>query len=172
LQPDSRGWLEDAENGSRALPWLRLGIAIYFCKMAELELVARLIDPFVAAHAHAVGPGNDLRDLRDYLAGGRPPSIGGTFHALRAAAQPGRHYDSDLLRTWRQFVRSRAWKGATHLRSTSFLDTLGKLADVRKRVAHLGDLSEAELTMFRQFILNGNDPGLLFEALGIESGAP
>src|SRR5262249_48562375 len=119
LQPDSRGWLEDAENGSRALPWLRLGVAIYFCQVAEPELVVRVIDPFVAADAPAGGPGRDLRDLREYLAGGKPPSIGGAYHALRVAAQPGGYHDSPLLRTWRQYVRSRTWAGAPHLRSTS-----------------------------------------------------
>jgi hypothetical protein len=168
LQPDSRSWLEDAQNGSQAVPWLRLGIAIYLCKVAEFELVVRLIDPFVAAHRRAGGSGSDLRDLRDYLAGGRPPGIGGTFHALREAARSGGHHDSPLLRTWRQFVRSREWPGAAHLRSTSFLTTLEKLADIRKRVAHLGDLSEAELVAFRNFLLAGEQPGVFFQALGVK----
>jgi hypothetical protein len=169
LKPDSRNWLQDAENGSKALPWLRLGIAIYFCKVAELELVVRLVDPFAAAHPHVGGPGSDLRDLREYLAGGKPPSIGGVSHALRTAAQPGGYQESGLLRLWRKFMRSRTWKGAPYLCSTSFLATLEKLADVRKRVAHLGDLSDAELTMFRRFLFNGTDPGLFFQALGIEA---
>lgn len=168
LQPDSRDWIEDAENGARALPWLRLGIAIYFCKVAELELIARLVDPFVTAHPNAGGPGNDLRDIRDYLGGTRPPSIGGILHALRAAAQPGGYHDSRLLRIWRNFVRSRTWASASQLFNASFLKHLERLADVRKRVAHLGDLSDAELTMFRTFLIDHNNPGLLLIALGIE----
>jgi hypothetical protein len=46
------------------------------------------------------------------------------------------------------------------------------LEEVRKRVVHLGDLSEAELNMFRTFLLDGDAPGLFFRALGIEAGKP
>lgn len=169
LQPDARRWLEGAVLYADRLQWLRVGLAFHLCKVAEMELVHRLVLPF---EAEMDGKDFDfdsrIRDLATYLhQGGRPPSLGAISMALRLGAERTQYRDGELMREWRSFIRSRSWPGSRMLVSLSFLDRLEQLRRARNRVAHLGDLTEADFTELYSFLIDNEGPGDFFKALGV-----
>lgn len=174
LQPAARRWLQTAILHADRVKWLKLGLAFYLCKVAEMELVHRLILPFEKEVGRdRLGFDRRLRDLSDYLEEGRrPPSLGGISQALRVGAERGQHHDTQLLRRWRSFVRSRQWEGSRMLVSRNYLQNLEQLKNARNRVAHLGDLSEADFEGLYFFMVDDEGPGDFFRALGIHRQTP
>ncbi len=169
LQPAARRWLQTAVLHADRVQWLRLGLAFYLCKVAEMELVHRLVLPFEAkVQGKRLDFDRRLRDLATYLQeGGRPPSLGGISQALRIGAERGHHRDGTLIREWRSFIRSRAWQGSRMLVSRSFLSRLDQLRRARNRVAHLGDLTKDDFTDLYSFMVDEEGPGDFFKALGV-----
>jgi hypothetical protein len=95
------------------------------------------------------------------------PGLGSIAHALGVAARPGRYDDSVLLRSWRAYLQALPDSQKSAVRSREFIDTLRTLADVRNRVAHLGDLTHDEFLRVEGAVLNNRVPGIVLNALGI-----
>jgi tetratricopeptide (TPR) repeat protein len=169
LEPQSQEWLNAAVAGNEKVSDLRLGIAIYYCKIVERELTSKLVQPFIDSRP-ATGSGEFDRDLKDFtrcLDTGRMPGLGSIAHALGVAARPGRYDDSVLLRSWRAYLQALPDSQKSAVRSREFIDTLRTLADVRNRVAHLGDLTHDEFLRVEGAVLNNRVPGIVLNALGI-----
>jgi hypothetical protein len=167
LEPRSREWLSAAVAGIDKVSDLRLGIAIYYCKIVEQELGSKLISPFVESRPDfdpAQWDG-DLRDIQRCLDDGRMPGLGSVAHALRAAFRPVRHEDSVLLRSWRAYLRTLPEPRRTAVRSLEFSDIVRTLADVRNRVAHLGDLTHDEFVRVESAVRSGSEPGSVLRVL-------
>src|SRR5262249_25125592 len=149
--------------------WLKLGLAFYLWKVAEMELVHRLILPFEQACSGEYLEHDDrLRDLSNYLTtGGPPPSLGGIVQALRRGAERATQVNSKLLEKWRTYLRSRPWNGSQALVSHQYLQQLHRLAQARNRAAHIGDLSEEDFQDLYSFMVKDDRPGEFFHALGL-----
>ena len=169
LEPKSQEWLNAAIAGNEKVSDLRLGIAIYYCKIVERELTSKLVQPFIDSHP-ATDPSQfdrDLKDLQRCLDTGRMPGLGSIAHGLGVATRPGRHDDSVLLRSWRAYLRSLSEPQKSAVRSRDFVDSLRTLADVRNRVAHLGDLTHEEFERVEKAVLENRQPGSVLKLLGI-----
>ena len=169
LEPQSQEWLNAAIAGNEKVSDLRLGIAIYYCKIVERELTSKLVQPFIDSR-----PATDLsqfdRDLKDIqrcLDTGRLPGLGSIAHALGVATRPGRHDDSVLLRSWRAYLKELSEPQKSAVRSRDFVASLRTLADVRNRVAHLGDLTHDEFVRVENAVLENRKPGSVLKLLGI-----
>ncbi len=95
------------------------------------------------------------------------PGLGSIAHGPRVASRPGRHDDSVLLRSWRAYLSSLSEPQKSAVRSRDFVDSLRALADVRNRVAHLGDLTHEEFEGVEKAVLKNRQPGLVLKLLGI-----
>jgi tetratricopeptide (TPR) repeat protein len=169
LEPPSRDWLSAAVAGNDKVSDLRLGIAIYYCKIVEQELASKLIRPFVESRPRS-NPAEyegDLRDIQRCLDDGRMPGLGSVAHALRVAFRPARAGDSTLLASWRSYLRNLPDPTRSAVRTPEFTDIVRMLADVRNRVAHLGDLTHDEFVRVENAVLAGRNPGLVLRVLGI-----
>ena len=56
---------------------------------------------------------------------------------------------------------------ASAVRMPEFTDIVKMLADVRNRVAHLGDLTHDEFVRVEKSVLSGREPGQVLRVLGI-----
>lgn len=169
LEPESQEWLNAAIAGNEKVSDLRLGIAIYYCKIVERELTSKLIQPFIDSQP-VTDPSQfdrDLKDIQRCLDSERMPGLGSIAHVLGVATRPGRHDDSVLLRSWRDYLRGLSEPQKSAVRSRDFVDSLRTLADVRNRVAHLGDLTHDEFVRVERAVLNDRVPGVILKALGI-----
>jgi tetratricopeptide (TPR) repeat protein len=171
LEPKSQGWLNAAVSGNEKVSTLRTCIAMYYCKIVELELTSKLVQPFIDSR-----PGTDssqfdrdLKDLQRCLDCGRMPGLGSIAHALGVATRSGRHDDSVLLRSWRAYLKGLPEPQKSAVRSRNFVDSLRTLADVRNRVAHLGDLTQDEYERVESAVLCDRQPGSVLRSLGISS---
>lgn len=169
LEPRSRDWLSAAVAGNDKVSDLRLGIAIYYCKIVEQELAGKLIRPFVESRprSNPAEYDGDLRDIQRCLDDGRMPGLGSVAHALRIAFRPERSDDSTLLRSWRSYLRTLPEPQKSAVRTPDFTEIVRMLADVRNRVAHLGDLTHDEFVRVEKAVLSGREPGLVLRVLGI-----
>ena len=149
---------------------LRLGLAVYYCKIVEQELVSRLIEPFSQSNPQFRPDEFDkeLRDIQRFLEHGRTPGLGGIAYALSAAVRPEKHEDTRLLQSWRMFLASISEPQRSSIRRREFLDDLKTMADARNRVAHLGDLSGDEFVRVERAVIEGDRPGSMLRALGVE----
>ena len=170
LEPQSRQWLNAAIAGNATVSDLRLGIAIYYCKIVERELTSKLVQPFIDSHP-PTDPSQfdrDLKDIQRCLDSGRMPGLGSIAHSLGVATRQSRHSDTVLLHSWRAYLRGLSEPQKSAVRSRSFIDSLRSLADVRNRVAHLGDLTQDEFERVEQAVLDKSQPGSVLKLLGIE----
>lgn len=169
LHPDSQQWLDSAVNGHQLIEKFTLGVAFYYCKIVERELATRIVEPFLKS-VSPIRPDDSERDLRDFVrcaTQNHPPGLGGICFSLTAAARPGRHGETMLMRSWRKYLTSLPEPMKSGLRKRSFLDDLKMMADVRNRLAHLGNLNAAEFERVEKAIVQEGKPGPLIEALGI-----
>ena len=95
------------------------------------------------------------------------PGLGSVAHALRVAFRPARPDDSALLNSWRTYLRGIPEPRRSAIRMPEFTDILRMLADVRNRVAHLGDLTHDEFLRVERAVLAGQEPGHVLRVLGI-----
>jgi tetratricopeptide (TPR) repeat protein len=170
LEPQSQEWLNAAISGNEKISDLRLGIALYYCKIVERELTSKLIRPFVESRPES-NPNEfdrDLKDLQFCLNTGRMPGLGSIAHALGVSTRPGRNDDTVLLSSWRKYLRELPEPQKTAVRSRDFVDRLRTLADVRNRVAHLGDLTYEEFDRVEKAVMDNRQPGLVLKLLGIQ----
>ena len=169
LEPPSRDWLSAAGAGTDKVSQLRIGIALYYCKIVEQELASKLIRPFVESRPRFNPTENDsdLRDIQRCLDDRRMPGLGSVAHALRVAFRPARPDDSALLNSWRTYLRGIPEPRRSAIRMPEFTDILRMLADVRNRVAHLGDLTHDEFLRVERAVLAGQEPGHVLRVLGI-----
>lgn len=169
LEPPSREWLSAAVAGTDKVSQLRIGIALYYCKIVEQELASKLIRPFVESRpkSNPLESDSDLRDIQRCLDDRRMPGLGSVAHALRVAFRPTRPEDSTLLNSWRTYLRAIPEPRRSAIRMPEFTDILRMLADVRNRVAHLGDLTHEEFLRVEKAVLAGQEPGNVLRVLGI-----
>jgi tetratricopeptide (TPR) repeat protein len=169
LEPESREWLSAAFVGNQNLSQLRLGIAMYYCKIVERELTSKIVNPFVISRP-SYDPSEfdkDLKDIQRCLETGRYPGLGSIAHSLGVASRPSRSDDSRLLISWRTYLRNRPEPQFSALRSRDFIDNLRNLADVRNRVAHLGNMTQDEFVRVEISVINNRKPGSIMRSLGI-----
>ena len=169
LEPQSQGWLNAAIAGNKLVSDLRLGIAIYYCKIVEREMASKLFQPFAEKYKATVQNEFDenIRDLQKSLQTGFMPGLGSMTHALRVANRPNEHYDSKLLRTWRKYLDDLPEPQKSAVRSQEFIEDLFMLSNIRNRVAHLGDLTTDEFEKVRESVLDNQQPGSVLSLLGI-----
>jgi tetratricopeptide (TPR) repeat protein len=169
LEPASREWLSAAVANIDKVAQLRIGIALYYCKVVEQELASKLIRPFVDSgpRTNPSELDSDLRDIQRCLDDRRMPGLGSVAHAVRVAFRPARPEDSTLLSSWRNYLRGIPEPRRSAIRMPEFTDMLRMLADVRNRVAHLGDLTHDEFVRVEQAVLAGQEPGHVLRVLGI-----
>lgn len=169
LEPQSQAWLSAAIAGNEKVSDLRLGIALYYCKIVEREMTSKLVQPFVNTKpaSNSGQMDRDLKDIQICMEAGRMPGLGSIAHALGVAARPGSFSDSELLRSWRAYLKGLSEPQRTAVRSRAFVDNLRILADVRNRVAHLGDLSQEDFERVEKAVLDDRQPGSVLKQLGI-----
>lgn len=169
LERESREWLNAAVTGTEIVSSLRLGIAIYYCKIVERELISKIIQPFRDSQP-AINSQFDkeLQDIQRFLESGRMPGLGSIAYALTVAARPGKYDESQLRRSWRKYLKDLPEPQKSAVRSRSFLEDLKMLANIRNRVAHLGDLNQEEFQYVENAVLNNKKPGSILRLLGID----
>ncbi len=147
----------------------RAGCVLYFAKVAEKTLFERVIRPFLHTVGTHVTSDPRYEDIARYMAGGRPPALGGMVRLLGAAARHFHTAESPLVTDCRRYLRS----ATRPLRSEILLDTnfytsLARLARARNDAAHLEDPTEAEQATAFGLMIDGDYPGLFLQALGIK----
>jgi tetratricopeptide (TPR) repeat protein len=175
LEPQSQGWLRAAVEGSQKVRDMRLAVALYYCKILERELTAKLIEPFFAGQPEGATEWVEveLQELQKSLIKWRQrregslPSLGALVYALRKAMTPLGLGESRFLQSWRLFLEELEEPRRTAARDPSFIDQVEQLKTYRNRVMHQGDLNEQEFNQVASAILNNDRPGAILLALGI-----
>ncbi|MCP3404073.1 M48 family metallopeptidase [Bradyrhizobium sp. CCGB01] len=169
LGPPLSGWLAGAHHSLTNLAELKIALAMFTAKVAEKLLVDRLLIPFRDANARGpLAPDDRFRDVDAFLAGGRPPSMGGIVRLLRHTARPFSSADPAVLKSFRTHIRSANWRGRDLLQSRGFFDRLQNLANVRNDSAHVNEPSADEVVNAISIVIDQGRPGDLFKALGME----
>ena len=169
LAPPLSGWLAGAHHSFTNLAQLKIALAMFTAKVAEKLLVDRLLIPFQEANAgQRLAPDDRLRDVDAFLAGGRPPSLGGIVRLLRHTAKPFSSSDPEVLKAFRMHIRSANWRGRDLLQNRGFVDRLQNLANVRNDSAHVNEPSADETVSAISIVVDQGRPGDLFRAVGIE----
>ena len=169
VDPRTKQWIEAAVAGDRQASWLRLSLAVYLCKSAELELYEALALPFkehLGSYANRLED-EDLREFSAFLRTGRSPGLGGMHRALSAAARGSSGRRSDLADAFRSFLETTKGSGGEVLMDREFLDRLRLVARVRNQIAHLGELPSDDFDRIRDFLIDAEGPGPFFRALGV-----
>jgi hypothetical protein len=169
LGPPLSGWLAGAHHSLTNLAELKIALAMFTAKVAEKIVVDRLLIPFREAIAgQFLAPDDRFRDVDAFIAGGRPPSLGGIVRLLRQTAKPFSSADPDVLKAFRKHVRAANWRGRDLLQNRGFVDRLQNLANVRNDSAHVNEPSADEIVSAISIVVNQGRPGDLFEAIGID----
>lgn len=162
-----RSWLAGVHHCLGNSDEMRVALAMFAGKTAERLIIDRLILPFRTATVGLSFHQEDrFRDIESYLDGGRAPSLGGVVRLLRSSARPFSSSDGDLLKAFRAHLRKIDWPGSALLRDRSFIDRLGRLAEIRNESAHLSDPTSEEIVHAISIVVEKGSAGLLFKALG------
>jgi hypothetical protein len=141
---------------------------MYAGKVAEKLIVDRILIPFRKGLPNPLALADvKHRDVSGFIQGKRAPSIGGFVLFLRAANNPSKSSDSQLLSEFRTFLRSLTWPEARHLTDRSFVQALDQLAGTRNASAHIEEPTLEEILMATSLVIKDRKPGPLFAALGV-----
>jgi hypothetical protein len=168
LGPPLSGWLAGAHHSLTNLAELKIALATFAAKVAEKVLVDRLLIPFREANAGHLAPDDRFRDVDSFIAGGRPPSLGGIVRLLRYTARPFSSADPDVLKSFRKHVRAANWPARDLLQNLLFINRLQNLASVRNASAHVNEPSAEEIVSAISIVIDQGRPGDIFGAAGIE----
>jgi len=106
LEQDSQAWLTDALSYREKVSGLKLGIAMYYCKIVESELTNKLIVPFIESEPvfdkHQFD--SELKGLRDCFNSGWM-TLGSIAHSLRVACSSPGASDTALMLAWRSYLK-------------------------------------------------------------------
>ena len=180
LEAASKGWnwIEEVDQPLRS--WLagmhhclgnsdemRVALAMFAGKIAERLIIDRVVLPFKTATVGLRFDHEDrFKDVEAYLDGGRAPSLGGVVRLLRSSARPFSSSDGDFLKAFRAHLRKIDWSGSALLRDRTFIDRLGRLAEIRNESAHLSEPTPEAIIDAISIVVEKGNAGLLFKALG------
>ena len=163
-------FVADRLQGHDTLEWSPAIIGL--CKAAELEVVARLLEPLRQRCATVDLSGDladkDLQRLARWCAGSQhsPPELGSVRHVLVTAANSKRRASSSpLLRAFLELAR--AWpRGAWVLASDGLASELAELTTrFRNPAAHTETLDAADYLACRDLV--AGDTGLLWRLVDV-----
>ena len=147
----------------------RAGCVLYFAKVAEKTMFERVMRPFLHTLEPRVASDPRYEDIARYMAGGRPPALGGMVRLLGAAAGRYRSAESPLVTAYRGYVRSLDVPFSGKLLLDENLSALlARLARARNDAAHLEDPTEAEQATAFGLMIADEGPGIFLQALGIK----
>jgi hypothetical protein len=168
LEQDSQAWLTDALSYREKVSGLKLGIAMYYCKIVECELTSKLIVPFIESEPvfdkHQFD--SELKGLRDCFNSGWM-TLGSIAHSLRVACSSPGASDTALMLAWRSYLNNLPEPQKSAVRDDHFLKTLGMLSRVRNRIAHLGNLNDEEFDNVQNTVFADGEAGSVLQRLGI-----
>ena len=149
-----------------------MGIALvmYTGKVTEKLIEERILIPFRNSLSNPSALADTkYKDFSGFIAGGRPPSIGGFVLFLRAASKPYKPSDVPLLAEFRKFLCGLPWPEARHLLEKSFIQSLEHLANIRNSSAHTGEPTREETLTAIAIVVAEAMPGPLFAYLGLRT---
>ena len=162
-----RSWLAGVHHCLGNSDEMRVALAMFAGKIAERLIIDRIVLPFKTATVGLLFRQEDrFKDIEAYLDGGRAPSLGGVVRLLRSSARPFSSSDGELLKAFRAHLRKIDWPGSTLLRDRSFIERLGRLAEIRNESAHLSEPTPEAIIDAISIVVEKGSAGLLFKALG------
>lgn len=166
LDASSKSWLASAVFIRQENLRLAEAYMLYLAKVAERELFVRLFEPFKKSLPQASELyTNKLEDLSRYIVEGRKPGLGGMTKGLTFANRSFRSDEPQLVTELRNFLKDLPQAAMSQLRSKVFLDRLWALGLERNAIAHTGEPDPSKLDDLSSFVLDGDSPGELLEAL-------
>lgn len=171
LEQDSQAWLTDALSYREKVSGLKLGIAMYYCKIVECELTNKLIVPFIESEPvfdkHQFD--SELKGLRDCFNSGYM-TLGSIAHSRRVACSSPGASDTALKLAWRSYLNNLPDPQKSAVRDSHFLKILGMLSRVRIRIAHLGNLNDEKFDNVQNTVFADGEAGSVLQRLGILQG--
>ena len=142
-------------------------IGLFLGKAAENELFAKVVVPFKKSlQTQGLAPDPKMRDFsRFILDESNAPGLGGIYRALRRASKKEKSSDSQLLRCWRNYIKSLHAASTPELFNLDFLERLETLSKLRNNIAHTGEITESDIDNIEKFLLDETKPGFFFTSL-------
>jgi tetratricopeptide (TPR) repeat protein len=168
LSSPVREWLLAAQLALGRGEDLAAAYGLYVSKVAEFLLIEKVMSPFRESIVDAPELSSDRhRDVSQFMAGGRPPSIGGMARILEAASNSYRSSEDLLVTRFRDAISQGKFGDARLLRSREFVGQIVELGRTRNSAAHIGDQDLTAIKAASHCVIADGRPGILFTALRI-----
>lgn len=164
-----REWLVAAKIARQKIPILKTAYILYLAKIAEFLLINDLFTKFRDDCIMSSFFRTDKhKDICVYIEGGNAPSLGAMYRLFNEIDKSYRSSEEPIVTKFRDFISSGKTGSSQILRDRKFIDQLGELARLRNSVAHIDESNVDSLMGALSFVLNDDEPGLLFQAFIIK----